>query len=307
MTWNRTRKRNRWGQQNQTARPAEEWLRLDLPGLRIVSDELWQAVHQRLAGVRAHLAKVTDGRFGAKARDIESRYLLSGFARCTVCGGGLTVMSRSHGQHRASFYGCLAHHKRGSSVCGNGLVLPIACVYEAVLGTISGEVLRPAVVMAILEGVLETMSPRTIARNVDKLWTESATVEREIARLTNAIATGGDLAPLLEALKARQSRRVELAAALAARESFDVRRFDRKALEAKVHEYVKGWRALLTKRVEDGRQLLREVLAGPLRFTPERKTYRFEGEAAIGRMLAGMAGVATFVASPTGFEPVFWP
>ena len=48
MTWNRTRKRNRWGQQNQTARPAEEWLRLDLPGLRIVSDELWQAAHQKV-------------------------------------------------------------------------------------------------------------------------------------------------------------------------------------------------------------------------------------------------------------------
>jgi hypothetical protein len=40
-------------------------------------------------------------------------------------------------------------------------------------------------------------------------------------------------------------------------------------------------------------------------FTPEGKTYRFEGEAAIGRMLAGMVGVAPFVASPTGFEPVF--
>jgi hypothetical protein len=51
----------------------------------------------------------------------------------------------------------------------------------------------------------------------------------------------------------------------------------------------------------------REVLAGPLRFTPEGKTYRFEGEAAIGQMLAGMAGVAPFLASPTGFEPVFWP
>jgi hypothetical protein len=29
----------------------------------------------------------------------------------------------------------------------------------------------------------------------------------------------------------------------------------------KVNDYVKGWRARLTKRVEDGRQLLREVLA----------------------------------------------
>jgi site-specific DNA recombinase len=307
VTWNRTRKRNRWGQHAQSARPADEWLRLDVPDLRIVSDELWQAAHHRLAGVRAHLAKVTGGRFGTRARDIESPYLLSGFARCTVCGGGLTVMSRSHGRHRASFYGCLAHHKRGSSVCGNGLVLPIDCVDEAVLGTIAGDVLRPAVVMAILEGVLERMSPRTIARDVDELWTEAATIDREITRLTNAIATGGELAPLLEALKVRQSRRDELAAALTARESFDLRRFDRKALEAKVHEHVDRWRALLTKRVEDGRQLLREVLSGPLRFTPQRKTYRFEGDAAIGRMLAGVAGIATFLASPTGFEPVFWP
>jgi hypothetical protein len=78
-------------------------------------------------------------------------------------------------------------------------------------------------------------------------------------------------------------------------------RFDRKAIEAKVHAYVKDWRALLTKRVEDGRQLLREVLSGPLRFTPDGRTYRFEGEAAIGRMLAGVAGLPTVVASPTGF------
>ena len=64
-----------------------------------------------------------------------------------------------------------------------------------------------------------------------------------------------------------------------------------------LREYVSGWRALLTKRVEDGRQLLREVLAGPLRFTPEGKTYRFEGEAAIGRLVAGIVGLPTVVAS----------
>jgi hypothetical protein len=51
------------------------------------------------------------------------------------------------------------------------------------------------------------------------------------------------------------------------------------------------------------RQLLREVLAGPLRFTPEGRTYRFEGEAAIGRLPAGVAGVATFVVRPEGLEP----
>src|SRR5712692_2235069 len=43
-----------------------------------------------------------------------------------------------------------------------------------------------------------------------------------------------------------------------------------------------------------------QVLAGPLRFTPQGRVYRFEGEAAVGRLLAGMTGVATFGTSPTG-------
>jgi hypothetical protein len=40
-----------------------------------------------------------------------------------------------------------------------------------------------------------------------------------------------------------------------------------------------------------GRQLLREVLVGPLRLTPEGRSYRYEGEAALGTIVAGMAGL----------------
>ena len=83
---------------------------------------------------------------------------------------------------------------------------------------------------------------------------------------------------------------------------------DRKAVERAVRAHLADWRGLLTKHVQDGRALLRQLLVGPLKFIPDGNAYRFEGEAAIGRMLAGTAGlasVATFVASPTGFEPVF--
>jgi site-specific DNA recombinase len=307
VVWNRSRKRNRWGQHDQQARPPADWLHREAPELRIVPEGLWQAAHGRLAGIRAQLVKASEGRIGARKRDVESRFLLSGFARCASCGGSFYPISRSHGRERAFFYACTAYHKRGTSVCGNGLAMRIERIDEAVLGRIGGDVLRPEVVMAILDGVIGAMSPPTIARDLDALRSELSGIEREIARLTNAVAAGGELAPLLEALKGRQRRHDELTTAIAARESFQLRRFDRKAIEAKINDYVKGWRALLTKRVEDGRQLLREVLAGPLRFTPEGKTYRFEGEAAIGRMLAGIAGVAPFLASPTGFEPVFWP
>jgi len=48
----------------------------------------------------------------------------------------------------------------------------------------------------------------------------------------------------------------------------------------------------------NGRALLREVLVGPLRFVPQERRYRFEGEAAIGRLLTGVMGVPIYVASP---------
>ena len=80
------------------------------------------------------------------------------------------------------------------------------------------------------------------------------------------------------------------------------RQFDRKTIETKVRGHVGQWRTLLTKHVNDGRQLLREVLLGPLRFTPDGRAYRFEGEATFGPIIAGMVGVAPFGTSPAGFD-----
>ena len=60
-----------------------------------------------------------------------------------------------------------------------------------------------------------------------------------------------------------------------------------------MRQHLTGWRALLTETAPgraSGRQLLRELLAGPLTFTPEGRTYRFAGEAAVGKLLAGVVG-----------------
>src|ERR1700688_1128764 len=95
------------------------------PELRIVSEALWESAHSRLTAIRTHLEQITgrrvDGKSGPRRRGNESPYLLSGFARCAICGGGLGVTSRSHGRERAFFYACTAYHKRGTTVCGNSL------------------------------------------------------------------------------------------------------------------------------------------------------------------------------------------
>ena len=66
------------------------------------------------------------------------------------------------------------------------------------------------------------------------------------------------------------------------------------------------WRKLLTGQTEAGRELFRQGLVGPIRFTPDATgpSYRFEGEVAIGRLFTGIAGIAPFIASPTGFSLV---
>jgi hypothetical protein len=50
---------------------------------------------------------------------------------------------------------------------------------------------------------------------------------------------------------------------------------------------VAAWLSLLTRQTQDGRQLLREILEGPIRFMPDGKMYCFHGKAALGKLLAG--------------------
>lgn len=157
--------------------------------------------------------------------------------------------------------------------------------------------------MAIVDGVLVEFQPRKLALDLEPYRDELLGVEREAERLAEAIAAGGHLTSLLDALKTRQARCSELAATIAALERVDVTQFDRKLIEENVGGHIERWRHLLTSHVEDARQLLREVLVAPFRFTTERRTYRFEGEAAIGRLIAGSVDLPTSVVAVRGFEP----
>jgi hypothetical protein len=71
-------------------------------------------------------------------------------------------------------------------------------------------VLRPAIVSAVLDGVFEAMAPGAVAPTIERARAELAIVEREIARFVEALALGGDMAAVIAALKARQTRQAEL-------------------------------------------------------------------------------------------------
>ena len=84
---------------------------------------------------------------------------------------------------------------------------------------------------AIVDGVFAVLNPPTIARDLARSRSELTKIDVEIARLTEAIATGGHMSSLLEALKARQERRTLLTAEITAHAAMDGTTLDRRTLE----------------------------------------------------------------------------
>jgi site-specific DNA recombinase len=132
IVWNRTRKRDQWGQEKRHTRAVADWLHVPAPTLQVVPDALWSAVHERLDATRRVYLRATNGQlWGRPLHGSESKYLLCGFAACGVCGGTLTVRSRNHGKRRrtASFYVCSSYHRRGRALCANSLEMRLGCVH----------------------------------------------------------------------------------------------------------------------------------------------------------------------------------
>ena len=217
ITWNRTQKRNRWGQHKQSARPTNEWLEVPAPTLRIIADDAWQAAHRRLDASRAQYERDTHGD-RRRRRDADSKYLLPGFGRCGICGGGLHVRSRSHGKRRAFHYACTSHYNRGPSVCPHVELWPMEAIDRAVLGAIAGDVLVPDLVEEIVAEARAQFEASNRPDARDQLRRDLDAVEQQQARLTDAIAAGADAPVLVERMQATERRRRELVASLEAQQ-----------------------------------------------------------------------------------------
>ena len=81
-------------------------------------------------------------------------------------------------------------------------------------------------------------------------------------------------------------------------------------IERRVRHSLTAWRDTLAGDMAEARQGSGNYLTGPILFTPfvddrGRRGLAFEGRVGLEAILSGT--VVTKLASPTGFEPVFWP
>jgi DNA invertase Pin-like site-specific DNA recombinase len=306
IVWNKTRKRNAWGQAKRETRKAGEWFSVPAPELRIVSDDLWTKVHERMDQTKAVYLRGTKGQlYGRPASGVESKYLLSGLARCATCNGSMYVKSRSHGRKRAFFYGCTSFHLRGSAVCSNSVEVPMDRSDAAVLEAIQNDVMNPDVIAATLRKALARLRPTAKAAQARRVEMERqlGEVNKQIERLTEALAVGGNVQTLVQAIKDREEHRDTLTRQIASLAGVErAGQVDWTMVEKQLRAKLEEWRQLLQRHVPQARQVLKKLLSGHIKFTPHReggeKWYTFSAQLNLGKLLAGIA-CANMVASPT--------
>src|SRR5918992_5299289 len=124
LVWNRQRflKDPDTGKRVARANPPSEWIMKDVPELRIIDDQVWQAVRTRYAGVQRKWKTAEEGRRFNQFR--RPKYLFSGLTKCGECGAGFIVYSREQ-------LGCFG--ARGRGTCTNKLTIPRPEVEQRVL------------------------------------------------------------------------------------------------------------------------------------------------------------------------------
>jgi hypothetical protein len=83
---------------------------------------------------------------------------------------------------------------------------------DIVIEALLDDVIDPTIVSDAVDEALNLLRGDRPSQHLDRIDEELATIEHECVRLANAIATGGELGGLLDALRTRDQRRVRLVA-----------------------------------------------------------------------------------------------
>lgn len=106
--------------------PKDQWLVIQLESVRIVPQDLWEAVRERIG--EYHKKKVDRAVEGKPFKfDGTTHHVLTGVCKCGECGGNMTIVS---GRHNGR-YGCISAHKYGT--CKNRKTVIASKVEEPIL------------------------------------------------------------------------------------------------------------------------------------------------------------------------------
>ena len=194
------------GQRVARTNPQAEWVRVEVPHLRIVSDDLWQAVKQRQDALTDQYTQATQAsRMHLGRRPV---HLLSGLIECGLCGGkvGVAVNGR---------YGCLNHHRR--HICANNRTIRREVLDQRALAGLAERLVSPDKVQAAVAAYAEHINSENREQRAQAEGDRRALekIDRAIAGIITAIEDGLYQPAMKSRMAELERQKADIAARLA--------------------------------------------------------------------------------------------
>jgi site-specific DNA recombinase len=206
IVWNRQRfiKDPDTGKRVSRLNPRADWVVKEVPELRIVEKDLWDAVKSRQRMVKQDAETGEENGIWERRR---ARYLLSGLTRCGACGGGFSMISASH-------VGCSTARNKGT--CSNRMAIKRGELEGRVLGALKNKLMDPALFREFCNEFTREMNRlRTEGRALlEAARLEVARIDRELDTLLNLILKGGAAERINAKMVQLEARKAELERAL---------------------------------------------------------------------------------------------
>ena len=209
LVWNRLRyiKDPTTGKRVSRLNPTEQWIVKEVPELRIIDDNLWQAVKDRQAELAIKYAAVIKATRKAHANRLNQthrpRALLSGLIFCGCCEGPYSL----RGQDR---YACSNHVMNGS--CKNSRTIARSALEERMLAGLRDRLMAPEVAAEAMRAYVEETNrlnrERRSAREVDRKALSE--IEKKLNGIIAAIEDGGYTRALTDHLHKLEAEQDEL-------------------------------------------------------------------------------------------------
>ena len=300
--WNRSEwvKDPDTGKRKRIERKESDWVVTEMPELRIIPQDLWNAVKARQNQIRqdsAHLRKALNN---PNSRSHGGKYIFSGLLKCGCCGSNFTI----HGSYS---YGCATNLNRGKTVCSNSIRVPRKFVEKRLVEAIRDDFFCKEAVAAFVketESILKQVQDES-EPNQDGIRRRLANAEKDIANIMTAIKAG-IITPStkveLEKAEAEKTRATEELKAEPARTD-NLPNMLPRAIE-RYKGFLSDLGGTLQRDVAQARQHIK-TLVGPIKLTPKPEGY-LEAELTKNReailLSLGNSNYIRLVAG-AGFEP----
>ncbi|WP_226689384.1 recombinase family protein [Ruegeria arenilitoris] len=184
LVWNRLRyiKDPETGRRVSRLNDPSKWFIAEVPELRIVGDELWEAVKQRQGEIEAdpRVKAIKETKFWEKRR---KKHLLTGLAFCGTCGGPLATVGRD-------YLACSAARKLGT--CSHKQSIRRNVLEDAVLDLLRQRLMQPDAVAAFIKSFSEAANAEAGTAEVarTRLQSERVKAARKLNGFYDTIAEG---------------------------------------------------------------------------------------------------------------------